>query len=85
MYPDVHRLLLIACTLAITSAEAERSFSLLRKLKTYARFAMAEMRLADLAVIAMHYEKRVPVNEVCHTFLKIIHGDCSFCLCLKEI
>ena len=47
MYPNVHRLLLIACTLPITSAEAERSLSLLRRLKTYARATMAKERFAD--------------------------------------
>ena len=34
LYSNVHRLLLIACTLPITSAEAEKSFFLLRRLKT---------------------------------------------------
>ena len=34
LYPDGHRLLLIACTLPITSPEAERSFFLPRRLKT---------------------------------------------------
>ena len=70
MYPNVHRLLSIACTLPITSAEAERSFSLPMRLKTYARATMAEERLADLAVIAMHYKERVPVDEVCHAFVQ---------------
>ena len=70
MYPNVYRLLLIACTLPITSAEAERSFSLLRRLKTYARSTMAEERLADLAVIAMHYKERAPVDEVCYAFVQ---------------
>ena len=52
-FPNIYRLLLIACTLPITSAEAERSFSLMRRLKTYARSTMSEERLSDLAVIAM--------------------------------
>ena len=40
-FPNIYRLLLIACTLPITSAEAERSFSLMRRLKTYARSTMS--------------------------------------------
>ena len=56
LYPNVHRLLLIACTLPSTSAEAERSFSLLRRLKTYARC------LAHLSVISMHCKERVPAD-----------------------
>ena len=70
MYPNVHRLLLIACTLPMTSAEAGRSFSLLRRLKTYARSTMAEERLADLTVIAMYYKEWVPVDKVCHAFVQ---------------
>ena len=65
LYPNVHLLLLIACTLPMTSAEAERSFSLLMRLKTNARSTMAEERLADLSVIAMHYKERVAADEVC--------------------
>ena len=34
LYSNVHRLLMISCTLPIISAEAERSFFLLRRLKT---------------------------------------------------
>ena len=62
---ECYRLLLIACTLPITSAEAERSFFLLRRLKTSARSTMAEDRLVHLSVIAMHYKNRVPADEVC--------------------
>lgn len=32
-FPNIHCLLVIGCTLPITSAEAERSFSLLRRMK----------------------------------------------------
>ena len=54
-FPNIHCLLMIACTLPITSAEAERSFSLLRRMKTYTRSTLAEEHFSDLAVIAMHY------------------------------
>ena len=41
-FPNIHQLVVIACTLPITSSEAERSFSLLRRIKTCMRSAMAE-------------------------------------------
>ena len=58
-FPNIHCLLVIACTLPISSAEAERSFSLLRKIKSYLRSTMSEECLSDLSVIAMHYGERV--------------------------
>ena len=61
---------LIACTLPISSAEAERSFSLFRQIKTYTRSTMTEERLSSLAIIAMHYSERILVDEVCHTFVQ---------------
>ena len=69
-FPNIHCLLVIACTLPITSAEAERSFSLFRRMKTYARSTMTEERLSDLAVIAMNYSDRIPVDEICHAFVQ---------------
>ena len=70
-------LLVIACTLPIISAEAERFFSLLRRMKTYIRSTLAEEHLSDLAVIAMHYSKRIPLDEVCHASFKLIQEGSS--------
>ena len=36
-FPNIHRLLVIDCTLPISSAEAERSFSLMKRIKTCTR------------------------------------------------
>ncbi len=66
-FPNIHQLLLISCTLPITSA-AERSFSLLRRIKTCLRFTTAEERMSDLGVIAMHYSERISVDDVCLAF-----------------
>ena len=69
-FPNIHRLLLIACTLPISSAEAERSFSLMKRIKTCTRSTMSEERFSDLAVIAMHYPERFQVDEICEAFVK---------------
>ena len=69
-FPNIHSLLVIACTLPITSAEAERSFSLLRRIKTYLRSTMGEERMSDLGVIAMHYGERISVDNVCRSFIQ---------------
>ena len=57
-FPNIHSLLVLACTLPITSAEAERSFSLLRRIKTYTRSTLASEHLSDLAEMSMHYKLR---------------------------
>ena len=69
-FPNNHRLLLIACTLPISSAEAERSFSLMKRIKTCTRSMMSEERFSDLAVITMHYPERFEVDEICDAFVK---------------
>ena len=69
-FPNIHRLLLTACTLPISSAEAERSFSLMKRIKTCTRSTMSEERFSDLAVIAMHYPERFEVDEICEAFVK---------------
>ena len=50
-FPNIHRLLLIACTLQISSAEAKRSFSLMKRIKTCTRATMSEERFSDLAAL----------------------------------
>ena len=69
-FPNIHRLLLIACTLPISSAEAKRSFSLMKRIKTYTRLTMCEEHFSDLAIIAMHYSERFEVDEICEAFVK---------------
>ncbi|KAL5516510.1 hypothetical protein EMCRGX_G001862 [Ephydatia muelleri] len=69
-FPNIHFLLVVGCTLPISSAEAERSFSLMRRIKTYARSVMTEERFSDLALISMHYKERVSVDEICKAFVQ---------------
>lgn len=69
-FPNVHRLLLIGYTLPISSAEPERSFSLMNRIKTCTRSIMTEQRLSDLTIIAVHYSERIPVEEVCKAFIQ---------------
>lgn len=55
-YESVFKLTQIALTIAVTSAECERSFSTLKRIKTRLRTRMAEERLADLAILAIEKE-----------------------------
>ena len=69
-FPNIHCLLLIGCTLPISSTEAERSFSLMKRIKTCTRSIMTEQHLSYLAVIAMHCGDRIPVDEVSKAFIQ---------------
>ena len=50
-FPNIHTLMLIMATIPITSCECERSFSLLRLVKSTSRTAMTEDRLNGLALM----------------------------------
>jgi len=67
-YPNVHQLLMILCTLPITSAECERSFSTLRWLKTYLRSTMSSDRESDLALMNIHHHINVDINAIVESF-----------------
>ena len=49
-YSTLYYLTQIALTIAVTSVEAERSFSALKRIKTRLRSTMAQSRLSSLAV-----------------------------------
>ena len=52
LYPTPKQLLKILCTLPVTVASAERSFSCVRRLKTWMRSRMTDERLTGLAACA---------------------------------
>jgi hypothetical protein len=51
LYPSVDTILCIMLTMPVTSTTAERSFSVLRRLKTYVRTTMNNDRLSSLALM----------------------------------
>jgi len=54
LFPTIYLLLKILVTLPITTSSAERSFSTLRRLKTYLRNTISESRLNGLALLNIH-------------------------------
>jgi len=57
MFDQVEQLVRLLLTIPCSSAEAERSFSSLRRLKTYLRNSMSQQRLNHLAVLQVHRER----------------------------
>ena len=70
-YPNIYTLLKIAYTLPVTSCECERSISVLRQLDSFIRHSMPEERLSALALIHIHYNHHVDLNEAVDIFSKV--------------
>jgi hypothetical protein len=54
LLPELSKLLYIALTIPTTTCTAERSFSALRRLKSYLRSNMTQERLNHISVINIH-------------------------------
>ena len=54
-----------------SNAEAERSFSALRRLKTYLRSTMTQARLNHIAVLHAHQElvDKIDITEIAEQFI----------------
>jgi len=64
MFEQVERLVRLLPTIPCSSAEAERSFSSLRRLKTYLRNSTSQQRLNHLAVLHVHRERLDGIDNV---------------------
>ena len=68
MFCEVDKLLHIYLTVPVTTATAERSFSALRRIKTYLRSTMSEERLNNLMLLHVHKELS-DISEVAQIFV----------------
>ena len=57
-------LLTVLATLPVTTCSAERSFSVLRILKTYLRARMGEERLTGLALMYIHSDLKIDLTTL---------------------
>ena len=69
LYPSIDTILCIMLTMPVTSATAERSFSVLRRLKTYVRSTMNNDRLSSLALMHIHRDFSVDLDRVMEKFV----------------
>ena len=70
IYPNLWIALRIACTLPVTVATAERSFSKLKLIKTYLRSSMAQDRLSGMAIISINHQigSQISYDQVINDF-----------------
>lgn len=64
LYPNIRKFLCIMATLPVSVATAERSFSTLRRIKSWLRSSMVEDRLTGLALLHIHKNVPIDVNDV---------------------
>ena len=70
LFPNIHTLLKILCTLPITTSECERTFSSLKRLKTYTRSTMRQERLSGLALMHIHQRMKLDMEEILNIFAR---------------
>uniref|UniRef100_A0A2H8TJR3 Zinc finger MYM-type protein 1 n=1 Tax=Melanaphis sacchari TaxID=742174 RepID=A0A2H8TJR3_9HEMI len=70
VYPNIYKLLQVALTLPISSATCERSFSAMRRIKTWMRSTMVENRFNDLSILNIEKDlaKKINNNDIVNAF-----------------
>lgn len=68
VFPNVHRTLKTLVTLGVGVASVERSFSSLRRIKTWLRSTMVEERLSSLAIMAVNRHVKPDLSRVVDLF-----------------
>ena len=68
MLPNVTLLLRLFAVLPVTTATAERTFSGLRRLKTYLRSTMGSERLSGLALLTVHRTIPLDIEDILNRF-----------------
>ena len=68
LFLNIYALLKICATIPAMSCECERSASSLRRLHTYNRACMGQERLSSLALMHIHYQAKIVLDEVVNLF-----------------
>jgi histone deacetylase complex regulatory component SIN3 len=70
LYPNVTKCLHVLLAMPVSTASAERSFSSMRRLKTYLRSTMTTERLSGLGLLNIHREKEINSENVVDIFAR---------------
>ena len=74
LFPSIEIMLRLFGTLPVTTASAERSFSSLKRLKTYLRSTNGEERLNAQALLACNPEMLLDTNEIINRYAQSKNG-----------
>ena len=67
-FPTLISLLRLSLTISVTTASCERTFSALKKVKSYLRSTMSEDRLVSLAILSLERDISLNLEEVVTAF-----------------
>lgn len=72
MLPELVNTVRLILTIPVTTCTAERSFSSLRRLKTYLRSTMTQIRLNHVALLNCHrdYAAQVDIDKLMNEFIQ---------------
>lgn len=70
IFRNIYKMLTIWATPAVTVSSVERTFSTLKRLKTYSRNSCTENRLNGLAALSIHREIQLNLEEIIDIFAK---------------
>ena len=69
-FPTIYVLLQILATIPITTCTCERCISRLRFLKTYLRSTMTQERLNGLALLSIHHDRYIDLDDIVNRFAR---------------
>ena len=71
LYQNIFVILKLIAALPVTSCECERSASVLRRLNNYMRASMGKGRLSNLAMLHIHYDKEISMDDVIDRYCRL--------------
>lgn len=70
LYPNVRACLCVLTAMPVATATAERSFSTMRRVKTYLRSTMSTKRLSGLGLLNIYREKELDSEKIVDIFAR---------------
>ncbi|XP_065939478.1 52 kDa repressor of the inhibitor of the protein kinase [Magallana gigas] len=70
LFPNIYKVLLILITMPVSTASAERSFSAMKRIKSYLRATMRQERFSGLALMHVHKTFNFDYDEAIRTFIE---------------
>lgn len=70
LFPNMRALMVVLCVLPVTSCTSERSFSVLKRIKTPIRSSMVNSRLTGIALMHIHRDIPIDIKHVIDEFAR---------------